>query len=285
MNQNFNIIPSNCQNEGYENFITGNNYPVGLQQARDVTQTEQSFPNNQVHYANYNGVNPLNNCFFTSNEPNLSTQQHENVGAISDHDKQPPMSPYTPHIQLPFSQPSQYYPQISVPKQQLIFNNVNTRQFPNQNPQLSNNGLHDSSTNANYIELFKFEISGMEIIIRQKSRSNWEKQQQVNEQQPPLNLTNRIERTQNRMHPYNMPNEQNYRRNSNIFRQQQQQHHHCYSMRQQRNDVSEIDRTSLSENTNNINITQNTLVNQSAVFTRQQTNSFEECNNLINQEL
>lgn len=293
MSQNYNI-PSNCQNEGYEPFIPGNNYSVGLQQARDVIQ--EPFSNNQVHYAHCNGVNPPNNCFFTSGESNLSTQ-HDDVTAISDHDKQQPMSPHTPHAQLPFTQSSQFYPQISIPKQQFIFNNnVITRQISNQNPQFSHNGLNDSSTTTNsqmncteYTELFKIEISGIEIVVRQKSlpRLNWEMQQQRDEQ-PPLNLSNRTERSQNhRMHPYNMSNDQNHRtinkNNPNVILRQQR--HQYYSMRQQKNNVSEIDRNSVNENTNNINITQNTLVNQSAVFTRQQTNAFEECNNLPNQNL
>ncbi|RGB39783.1 hypothetical protein C1646_689256 [Rhizophagus diaphanus] len=298
MSQNYNIS-SNCQNEGYEPFITGNNYSVGLQQARDVIQ--EPFLNNQVHYSHCNAVNPPNNCFFTSDDNNLSTQQ-EDVNVISDHDKQQPLSPHTPHAQLSFTQSSQFYPQISAPKQRLIYNNdVITRQVSNQNPQFSHNGLHDSSTTTNsqmncteYTELFKIEISGIEIVVRQKilprlNQSHWEtQQQQQRDEQPSVNLSNRNERSQNhRMHPYNIPNEQNYRtinrNNSNvIFRQQR---HQYYSMCQQKNNISEIDRTSVNENTNNINITQNTLVNQSSVYTRQQTNAFEECNNLINQNL
>ncbi|GES74058.1 hypothetical protein GLOIN_2v1867344 [Rhizophagus clarus] len=223
------------------------------------------------------------------NQNYIIPSNYQNETFIPDRDKQQPMSPCALPSHPPL--PSQYYPQISAPKQQLIHNNVNSRQVLNQNMQFSHNDLNNSSNNSqlHYTELFKIEISGIEIVVRQKllPRLNLEMQQQRDEQ-PPLNLTNRTERShQNRMHPYNMPgNEQNYRiinRNPNIILRQQNQQHY-YSMRQQKNNVSEVDRTTVNESTNNINI-QNTLVNQSAVFTRQRTDSFEECNHPLNQEL
>ncbi|CAB4379425.1 unnamed protein product [Rhizophagus irregularis] len=85
-----------------------------------------------------------------------------------------------------------------------------------------------TDTTVNYTELFKIEISGgVEIVVRKKSLQNLnyhnsetqqqqqhqhqqhqhqQHQHQHQHQQITSNLTNRVGRIQNRMHPYQMPN-------------------------------------------------------------------------------
>ncbi|RGB28548.1 hypothetical protein C1646_673156 [Rhizophagus diaphanus] len=83
-----------------------------------------------------------------------------------------------------------------------------------------------TSTTVNYTELLKIEISGgVEIVVRKKSSQNlnyhnsetqqqqqqhqhqhqYQHQHQQNNEQITSNLTNRVGRIQNRMHPYQIP--------------------------------------------------------------------------------
>ncbi|RIA89033.1 hypothetical protein C1645_825467 [Glomus cerebriforme] len=113
------------------------------------------------------------------------------------------------------------------PLQQYINNNVNEKTLPisTSKEEQRNNGqqitdqLQPVNSQTNYIEIFKVEISGFEIVVRKKLlfnlNDNLEIHQahQQNEQSP--SITNRTGRIQNnRMHPYQIPTEHNCRHNN-----------------------------------------------------------------------
>src|SRR6266542_4666881 len=92
-----------------------------LQSPGDLIQTEQSCSNNQVHNDNFSVTSnifpiPYENEFNTSNYVPISN------------------NPLTPQCFYPNSS---YGMQYSPPRQQCIYNNANTQQGSNQNPQLS----------------------------------------------------------------------------------------------------------------------------------------------------
>lgn len=98
-------------------------------------------------------------------------------------------------------------------EQQIIVDHNNLQPIPDISS--------DTTVNSqpNYIELFKIEISGVEIVVRKKSLQNLnynsetQQQNQQNNEQVTSNLTNRVGRIQNRMHPYQIPIEHNFKHN------------------------------------------------------------------------
>ncbi|GBB98509.1 hypothetical protein RclHR1_03250003 [Rhizophagus clarus] len=90
-------------------------------------------------------------------------------------------------------------------EQQIIDNNINSHPNPN---------ISSGNSQSNYTELFKIEISGVEILVRKKLEIQQPYQQ--NNGHPTSNLINRVGRIQNRMHPYQIPNKINNNKQPDI---------------------------------------------------------------------
>jgi len=143
------------------------------------------------------------------------------------------LTPLTPQC---FSPNSSYGMQYSPPKQQRIYNNADTQQGSNQNPQLSisNHSFPYNSLHSTTL----YENSEIKIILIKKSSPNLnqnhlklqnERSQQRPQRQDERSLTTRTGRIHNRIHPYHIPTEQNCRHNHTIINSSQQNLSHSCS--------------------------------------------------------
>jgi hypothetical protein len=132
-------------------------------------------------------INPCNcnNCLSSSTLPYDNTTNNFIVTANP-----------SPFIQQFTNVSNETSSSIFIPKEEQHIISNEQQIINHNNPDISSAGI----IQTNYTELLKIEISGgVEIVVRKKSEI------QQSRQQNNSNLTNRVERTQNRMHPYQMP--------------------------------------------------------------------------------
>ncbi|CAG8622517.1 7122_t:CDS:1 [Funneliformis mosseae] len=281
--------PNDCEQNGLDTFIPdsinngANDHSNRFKQNNDLTQMEQSSLNTRAHYNN----SPCN-CTYASSACNrpLNTQATtRNYDPIPNNKEQQRM-PLVDNVNS--ASTSQYFKNDS-PAARYINNNVNedgpfvmqhspphyTHNHGNaytiqDNLEHRSNEGHVSTTqyspsNINCHELFRLEISGMEIIFRQKPLTNLN-QSSLEMRNDKLQRRQQNEqsngRIQNRMHPYHPPFEQNRRpimvnnRNHAVNNSSPQQQylshpcpHSCFStVNRQQNYISSVDGTTSNGN-------------------------------------